>query len=123
MITQDDIVTNTYKGETDGCACGCRGTYRPLGTKAAKIRIDFINNNWDQVKCFDTYSDEIIYELKTAHRVVRIYVSGNSRPATPACENCGEKATVYAMDTIADGWAGRYCDSHIPKGFYITDRY
>jgi hypothetical protein len=38
------------------------------------------------------------------------------------CENCGEKATVYAMDTCAGGWGGRYCDSHIPKGFFISDR-
>jgi hypothetical protein len=38
------------------------------------------------------------------------------------CENCGEEATVYAMDTCAGGWGGRYCDSHIPTGFTITDR-
>ncbi len=39
------------------------------------------------------------------------------------CEHCGIAATVYAMDTCAGGWAGHYCDSHIPKGFQITDRY
>jgi hypothetical protein len=77
MITADDIVTNTYKGETDECACGCRGTYRLLGTKAAKMRIDLLNANWDRVKCFDTYSDEIIYELNTGKRVTRVYVSRN----------------------------------------------
>ena len=38
------------------------------------------------------------------------------------CENCGGVATVYAMDTCAGGWGGRYCNSHIPKGFQITDR-
>ena len=39
------------------------------------------------------------------------------------CENCGSAATVYAMDTIANGWAGRYCDAHIPTGFVVTDTY
>ena len=38
------------------------------------------------------------------------------------CENCNEKATVYAMDTCAGGWGGRYCNSHIPKGFFVSDR-
>jgi hypothetical protein len=38
------------------------------------------------------------------------------------CENCGGIATVYAMDTIADGWGGRYCDAHIPHGFFVSDR-
>ena len=42
---------------------------------------------------------------------------------TKNCENCGGIATVYAMDTCAGGWGGRYCDSHIPTGFQITDRY
>jgi hypothetical protein len=42
---------------------------------------------------------------------------------TKNCEYCGVKATVYAMDTCAGGWAGRYCDVHIPAGFQITDRY
>lgn len=39
------------------------------------------------------------------------------------CERCGDDATVYAMDTCADGWGGRYCDSHIPTGFIITDKF
>jgi len=39
------------------------------------------------------------------------------------CERCGDDATVYAMDTCADGWGGRYCDSHIPRGFIITDKF
>ena len=38
------------------------------------------------------------------------------------CENCKQEASVYAMDTISDGWGGYYCDSHIPTGFYRTDR-
>ena len=41
---------------------------------------------------------------------------------TRSCENCGGVATVYAMDTISDGWGGYYCESHIPTGFYRTDR-
>lgn len=39
------------------------------------------------------------------------------------CERCKAPATVYAMDTIPDGWGGLYCDSHIPRGFKITDIY
>jgi hypothetical protein len=39
------------------------------------------------------------------------------------CESCNRPATVYAMDTIADGWGGRYCNNHIPRGFQITDRF
>lgn len=39
------------------------------------------------------------------------------------CERCGDDATVYAMDTYANGWGGRYCDSHIPRGFIITDKF
>ena len=39
------------------------------------------------------------------------------------CERCGDDATVYAMDTCADGWGGSYCDSHIPRGFRITDKF
>lgn len=38
------------------------------------------------------------------------------------CENCGGPATVYAMGPHAGDWGGRYCDSHIPAGFNITDR-
>ena len=79
MITADDVVINTYRGAADGCSCGCRGTYRPAGTQAAKIRIKLLNDNWDKVKCFDTYSDEVIYELDTGVRVTRVYVSRNSR--------------------------------------------
>ena len=79
MITAEDVVTNTYKGEVGVCACGCRGTYRPQGTRAAEIRIKLLNDNWDKVKCFDTYSDEVVYELDTGVRVTRVYVSRNSR--------------------------------------------
>ena len=39
------------------------------------------------------------------------------------CEACKQPATVYAMDTIPNGWGGSYCDSHIPTGFKITDKY
>jgi hypothetical protein len=39
------------------------------------------------------------------------------------CEVCKGKATVYAMGPFAGDWGGRYCDSHIPKGFGITDRF
>ena len=42
---------------------------------------------------------------------------------TPACENCGEKPSVYAMGSSAGDWGGRYCDAHIPTGFRVTDRY
>jgi hypothetical protein len=79
MITADDVVTNTYKGDSIKCACGCAGTYRPQGTRAAEIRIKLLNDNWDKVKCFDTYSDEVVYELDTGVRVTRVYVSRNSR--------------------------------------------
>ena len=41
---------------------------------------------------------------------------------TRSCENCGGVATVYAMDTCAGGWGGRYCDGHIPTGFQVTDQ-
>ncbi len=79
MITADDVVTNTYKGEVGVCACGCRGTYRPFGTLAAKMRIELLNKNWEQVQTYDTYSDEMVYELNTGKRVTRVYVSRNSR--------------------------------------------
>ena len=39
------------------------------------------------------------------------------------CEVCKGKATVYAMGSGSGDWGGRYCDSHIPKGFGITDRF
>lgn len=39
------------------------------------------------------------------------------------CENCQEDATVYAMDTCAGGWAGRYCAQDIPQGFTIVKHY
>ena len=39
------------------------------------------------------------------------------------CETCYDPATVYAMDTCSGGWAGRYCNDHIPAGFEITDRF
>ena len=38
------------------------------------------------------------------------------------CENCGAKATVYAMGYSYGDWGGYYCSSHIPTGFKITDR-
>ena len=38
------------------------------------------------------------------------------------CENCGAKATVYAMGPYAGDWAGYYCDLHIPTGFRVTDK-
>lgn len=38
------------------------------------------------------------------------------------CENCGAKATVYAMGPYAGDWGGRYCDLHIPTGFLVTDK-
>lgn len=37
------------------------------------------------------------------------------------CENCGSQATVYAMGRGSGDWGGYYCNSHIPKGFQITD--
>ena len=39
------------------------------------------------------------------------------------CETCNDPATVYAMDTYSGGWAGRYCNDHIPTRFVITDRF
>ena len=38
------------------------------------------------------------------------------------CDNCNAKATVYAMGPYAGDWGGYYCESHIPTGFYTTDR-
>lgn len=42
----------------------------------------------------------------------------------PKCEqNCGAKATVYAMGPRAGDWAGRYCEPCAKElGFTITDR-
>jgi hypothetical protein len=37
------------------------------------------------------------------------------------CENCGEPAEVYAIGKYAGDWGGRYCLTHIPAGFMITD--
>jgi hypothetical protein len=39
------------------------------------------------------------------------------------CENCGKPADVYAMGKYAGDWAGRYCLTHVPTGFMITDSY
>ena len=39
------------------------------------------------------------------------------------CDNCNAKATVYAMGPYAGDWGGRYCESHLPIGFQITDRF
>jgi len=49
--------------------------------------------------------------------------SGYCYSHTPKCDNCGDSADVYAMDKISGGWAGRYCLSHKPNGYVITDRY
>jgi hypothetical protein len=38
------------------------------------------------------------------------------------CEYCKEEATVYAMGASAGDWGGYYCETHIPTGFYRTDR-
>lgn len=35
------------------------------------------------------------------------------------CSRCGAAATVYAMDTIAGGWADYYCDSDTPRGWIV----
>jgi hypothetical protein len=40
-----------------------------------------------------------------------------------ACENCGKPAEVYAMGKYAGDWGGRYCLTHVPTGFMITDSY
>ena len=39
------------------------------------------------------------------------------------CEVCKDNADVYAMGGGANDWGGRYCNAHIPKGFFVTDRY
>jgi hypothetical protein len=41
------------------------------------------------------------------------------------CDNsqCVTKADAYAMGKGAGDWGGYYCNSHIPSGFIITDRY
>lgn len=39
------------------------------------------------------------------------------------CEICQNQADVYAMGGGANDWGGRYCNAHIPKGFFVTDRY
>ena len=38
------------------------------------------------------------------------------------CKYCGVPATVYAVDTCLGGWAGHFCNDHIPAGYEITDR-
>lgn len=41
------------------------------------------------------------------------------------CEQqCGETAEVYAIDKVAGGWGGRYCETCAKAlGFRIVDRY
>jgi hypothetical protein len=50
------------------------------------------------------------------------FLRGLAMSELKVCESCNRLATVYAMDTIADGWGGRYCNNHIPKGFQIVDK-
>jgi hypothetical protein len=38
------------------------------------------------------------------------------------CDNCANPAEVYAMGRYAGDWGGRYCLTHVPGGFMITDR-
>lgn len=38
--------------------------------------------------------------------------------------NCGEKATVYALDPYPGGWGGHYCEKCADRlRFQVVDRY
>jgi len=69
---------------------------------------------------------EMYHKLLKAHGVLlglSLTAKSNRQINNKVCERCGEPATVYAMDTCANGWGGNYCDNHIPTGFQITDRF
>ena len=52
-----------------------------------------------------------------------LHLRGQRMSELKVCENCDAKATVYAMGPYAGDWGGRYCESHLPIGFQITDRF
>lgn len=41
------------------------------------------------------------------------------QPRKCSARDCNHDAEVYAMDTIADGWADYYCEQHIPRGWIV----
>lgn len=67
-------VTRTYRGKNE-CACGCGGTYSEPGSRAEKMRVDFINKNLDKAQVINL-SDEDCYEVENrdGSRVTRVYV-------------------------------------------------
>jgi hypothetical protein len=71
MIDFAKVIT-TYSGK-DGCACGCRGTYAPVGP-AVKRRVNKLNANWERVERFPYPGGETCYELLDGERVTWVYV-------------------------------------------------
>ena len=77
QVLKMEDVTRTYRGKS-GCACGCGGSYADAGTRAAKLRLDFINKNLDKPSMIiDVFSDgETCYEFENEDgtRVTRVYI-------------------------------------------------
>jgi len=77
QVLKIEDVSNTYRGKS-GCACGCGGSYAEAGSKAAKMRLDFINKNLGNPKMvIDIFSDgETCYEFENEEgtRVTRVYI-------------------------------------------------
>jgi len=77
QVLKMENVTRTYNGQ-DGCSCGCGGTYADAGTRAAKLRLNYINRNLGNPRMIVDvfFTGETCYEFanEAGTRLTRVYV-------------------------------------------------